>query len=254
MLAGMHCRTVLMGLLLLAPGLTSARGGDGPKDRPPRGTPGSVSVARRQWLSSDLHLTTGTLVSETIAPGQTLLLCREGFSMVVGNREFAAEQAVVWTVAGPPAEKGAATPYRVQVYLEGSVSDQRVGDGPRTNLTEVVLKRGRAVVIQVDIGGELFITADNKAMGDSRPHAPVPGGGRRLPEGEPGGACSAGTSGSGEARESPKGRPQRAGSPVHDSYQPDDLRRSPIRTGRVARGRAGHHLDRQNVRLLAGAQ
>ena len=193
-------------------------------------------------------------MSETIAPGQTLLLCREGFSMVVGNREFAAEQAVVWTAAGPPAEKGAATPYRVQVYLEGSVSDQRIGDGPRTSLTEVVLKRGRAVVVQVDIGGELFITADNKAMGDSRrmPLYQEAVAAFQKANLEP--PAGAGTSGSGEARESPKGGPQRAGSPVHDSYQPDDLRRSPIRTGRVARGRAGHHLDRQNVRLLAGAQ
>ena len=74
----------------------------------------------------------------------------------------------MWTVASRPAEKGATTPYRVQVYLEGSVSDQRLGDGPRTNLTEVVLKRGRAVVIKVDIDGELFITADKQETGDSR--------------------------------------------------------------------------------------
>lgn len=150
-----------MGVLLFTLGFASARG-DGPMDRPPQGTPGSVGSARRDGQNRDLHLTAGVLLSETIASGQSVLLCREGFEMVAGDRKFTADQAVVWVVAGPPAEGDGTSPHRIQVYLGGGVTGQQPGDGPNTDFVEVVLEPGRAVVIQAEIGGEIFITAGKR--------------------------------------------------------------------------------------------
>ncbi|MEN6424706.1 MAG: LPS assembly protein LptD [Phycisphaerales bacterium] len=165
----MQYRTVLMGVLLLAPALAGARG-EGPTDRLPQGSPGSGSSARQVWLDRDLHLKTGVLLSDTIAPGQSLLLCREGFEMVLGGRTLTADRAVVWVVAGlsEKKEEGTATPCEVRVYLAGKVSDQRRGEGPESDLRQVVLEQDRAVVIQASIRGEILITADNRETGASR--------------------------------------------------------------------------------------
>ncbi|MEN6577761.1 MAG: LPS assembly protein LptD [Phycisphaerales bacterium] len=165
----MQYRTVLMGVLLLAPALADARG-EGPTDRLPQGSPGSGSPARQVWLDRDLHLKTGVLLSDTIAPGQSLLLCREGFEMVLGGRTLTADRAVVWVVAGlsEKKEKGTATPCEVRVYLAGKVSDRRRGGGPESDLRQVVLEQDQAVVIQASIRGEILITADNRETGASR--------------------------------------------------------------------------------------
>jgi len=163
-LADMQCRTVLMGVLLLAPGFVGARG-EGPKDRLPQGTPGSDSSARPVWLDQDLHLKTGAFQSESIAPGQTLLLCRDGFSMVVGSRKVTADRAAVWVLADSSGEKGQTGPCEVRVYLAGKVSDERRGQGPENDLKQVILERDRAVVIEAGVRGEIFITADEKETG-----------------------------------------------------------------------------------------
>ncbi len=150
-----------MGVLLLAFGLADARS-DGSTDRPAQGAPGDATVAPRTEASGDLHVTAGFLQSETPAPGQSVLLCRDGFEMVVGGRRFAADQAVVWTVAGSPGEKDKTTPCRVQVYLAGKVTDQTLKEVRTSTLTTTVLERGKAVVVKADLGGEIFITADKK--------------------------------------------------------------------------------------------
>ncbi len=150
-----------MGVLLLASGLAGARS-DGSTDRPPQGAPGSDVPALQDAASGDLHVTTGSLLSETIAPGQSLLLCRDGFEMVVAGRRFAADQAVVWVVAGSPAAKDATAPSRVQVYLAGRVSDQTLKEVRGSTLTATVLERGKAVVVKADLVGEILVTADKK--------------------------------------------------------------------------------------------
>ncbi len=166
-LAGMWHRTVLIGVALLASIFADARG-EGPKDRLPQETPGSNSAARRIWLERDLHVKTGLLLSDTVAPGQSLLLCRDGFSMAIGDRTLAADRAVVWVTAGASQANGSATTREVRVYLGGKVSDRRRGEGPGDDLTQHVLERGRAVVVEANLQGEIFITAEKREAGTSR--------------------------------------------------------------------------------------
>jgi hypothetical protein len=156
-----------MGMLLLASGLTGARGED-PKDRLPQGTLGNGSAARQVGSSGDLHLKTGVLLSETIAPGQSLLLCRGGFSMVVGDRSWAADRAVVWAVTGLSDKKGAASSCEVRVYLGDRVADQRGGDGLQNSPAVVVLDQGQDAVIRAELSGEILITADRRETGTLR--------------------------------------------------------------------------------------
>lgn len=150
-----------MGVLLLAFGLAGARS-DGSTDRPAQGAPGDAASAPRTEVNGGLHVTTGSVRSETLAAGQSVLLCRDGFEMIVGGRRFAADRAVIWTVAGPPAKEGAASPCRVQVYLAGKVADQILKEEGGGTLTVTVLERGKAVVVKADLEGEIFITADRK--------------------------------------------------------------------------------------------
>lgn len=166
-LAGMRYRTVLIGVALLASVFADVRG-EGPKDRSPQETPGSNSGARRIWLERDLHLKTGLLLSDTVAPGQSLLLCRDGFSMVIGDRTLTADRAVVWVVAGASQENESATTREVRVYLGGEVSDQLDGDGPESDLKQHVLERNQAIVVEAGIRGEIFITADKRETAASR--------------------------------------------------------------------------------------
>lgn len=156
-----------MGVLLLVSGLTGARGED-PKDRLPQGTVGGVPSAHRAQLNLDLHLKTGVLRNERIASGQSLLLCRDGLSMVVGGRTITADRAVAWITAGSVLDQGITTPQEVRVYLGGRVCDQRLGTGPENELVEVVLDEGQAVVIRTQLAGEILITADKRETGTAR--------------------------------------------------------------------------------------
>ncbi|MGE5293796.1 MAG: hypothetical protein ACM3VT_03115 [Solirubrobacterales bacterium] len=148
-----------MGVLLLASGLAAARS-DGSTDRPPEGAPGGKVSA--QAVSVDLHVTAGSLRSETLGPGQSLLLCRDGVEMIVAGRRFAAERAMVWTAAGSPANKDATAPCRVQVYLAGKVSDQTLKEQRDSTLAVTVLERGKAIAVKADLVGEILVTADKK--------------------------------------------------------------------------------------------
>lgn len=157
----MQYKTVLMGVLLLASGLAGARR-DGSTDRPPQGASGSVASARSDRQSRDMHLTVGTLLGERLGPGQSVLLCQDGVELVVGNRRLGAERAVVWVVAGASMETGATPASRVQVYLAGRVYDQRLDDKPDPSVFVSALERDKAIVVQADVVGEIFISAETK--------------------------------------------------------------------------------------------
>jgi hypothetical protein len=168
----MQYRLAFKGVLLLASALASVCAG-GQTDRPPQEVQGSVPVLRPNWLKRDLHVTAGVLLSDAVGPGQSLLVCREGFSMVMGNRKLTADRGVVWIVAHPPAAGGAARSHQVQVYLEGRVSHTRRDDRAQGDLAMTVLDRGRALVVAGQVGGEIFVTADRKGTEDPRSSVPL---------------------------------------------------------------------------------
>jgi hypothetical protein len=155
-----------MGVLLLASGLAGARS-DGSTDRPAQGAPGKATGAPRTGVSGGLHVTAGSVRTETLAPGQCVMVCRDGFEMIVGGRRLAADQALIWTVADSPIEKEAAAPCRIQVYLAGKVADQTLREEGGSTLAVTVLEPGKRVVVKVDLEGEVFITADKREQAGS---------------------------------------------------------------------------------------
>lgn len=153
-----------MGVLLLASGVASASG-VGSTDRPPQGASGIVASARPERQNRDLHLTAGTLLSETLGPGQSVLLGQDGVVLVVGNRRLGAERAVMWVVARAGTETGSVPSTEVQVYLVGQVTDQHLDDTSHQWLTVTTVDGGdggKATVVKADWVGEVFITAERK--------------------------------------------------------------------------------------------
>lgn len=122
--------------------------------------------ARRVWMNEDLRLTSGSLLSHSVSPGGHLLVGLQGFSMTLAGRKLSGDRAVVWieTTAG----REGAIRYRVRVYLAGDLSGLRGGGGPETGLLVTELPGDRAAVVQVQIGGELYVTAGGRETKDPR--------------------------------------------------------------------------------------
>lgn len=162
MLAGKRYNSVTMSVLLVLAGLA------GPEAYGQAGQPSTwgqqdMLATGRHWLSHDLHLTTGTLLSSKVAPGQHLLLCQGGFTMAVGGRQYTSKRGLVWI-----ARDGSNQGYQIQVYLSERVSGGRGDDGSDVAVTETVLERGQAVVIKTNISGEVFVTADTSDAANPR--------------------------------------------------------------------------------------
>jgi len=160
----MQYKLAMVGTLLSVLGL-SGRNVEG---RMYEGTRAEADRARQRWLGRDVHLTAGVLVSHKIAPGQHLLLCQEGFSMAVAGREYTSDRAMVWITAGQAGGEGGVAGNDIQAYLRGDVGGSGKGDVQNPDLMEVVLERGRAVVVKGRISGEVFLTADKREIESPR--------------------------------------------------------------------------------------
>ena len=161
MLAGMQPKFVAISVLLLVSGLTGpvVRG---QTLRPYDGIRGGGGSTRDGWLNRDMHVDAGTLQNYAVAPGQQLLLCREGVSVALANREFTCDRAFVWITMDGKGSAGDADAarYHVQVYLGGNIADAQFGDRQEADLMETVVEPGEAVVLKADVTGEVFITSD----------------------------------------------------------------------------------------------
>jgi hypothetical protein len=102
---------------------------------------------------------------------------REPFSMSIGAHQFSSDSAVVWLVprsAGIPERVmtgfggAAGIDYEVTVYLQGNVSAEKAEDVQATDLNPVVVEQGRGMVVRFGLGGEVFVTADNREVTDPR--------------------------------------------------------------------------------------
>jgi len=119
--------------------------------------------ARRRWLSQDLRLTVGELFSERTGADRHLLVCRDGFEMAVGGRHLVSQNAVVRIEpADPRTEGGVDARYRVEVYLTGTLAPEPTEIGPNAPWEVLAIGEGQVVVLELTIGGELYITAQRK--------------------------------------------------------------------------------------------
>jgi hypothetical protein len=161
----MRYALLMVGTLLLVPDMTAWAGDKDAKAL----SPSSGRDARTtglQWLSQDLHLTAGELLSHEPDTGGQLLVCRGGFSMALAGRQWSSRDAVVWIRTERIAKPGGpARRYDVQVYLEAEVSHEETGNAQTLEVKEVAIGKGKAVVVRASVSGDVFITAAAKRTG-----------------------------------------------------------------------------------------
>lgn len=121
------------------------------------------------FAGQDLHLAARRVTvhkSGDLAGDEHILTFEEGFSMSIGDNQLTSDSAVVWL--GTIAADYLGTrriDYNAQVYLEGNVSIKQ-GKGARTtDLSQVVVERGEALVARFLVNGEIFVTADEHNIG-----------------------------------------------------------------------------------------
>ena len=158
----MRCILLIVSVWLLVPD-PAGRAVEGQTRRPTERTGTGVRPLPRQWLTHDLHLAAREVLSQETESGQHVLVFRQGFSMILGGRQFTSDSAVVWirlSALGPQEPSGPG--YEIQAYLRGRVSSKQTAGLQSLDMKEVVTKRGEAVVIAASIGGEVFVTADDR--------------------------------------------------------------------------------------------
>lgn len=158
----MRYRALILGMLfgLLSSAIWAAEG-DG--DAVPSSASDDTRSARRRWLSQDLRLTAGELLSQKTGGGRYLLVCRDGFEMVIAGQRFSGSSAVVQIEPFDSAADGATDGrYHVQVYVSGPLSSGQTDAVEGSDLEVIEVEQGEAAVLRLSIGGEVFVTADRR--------------------------------------------------------------------------------------------
>jgi hypothetical protein len=118
------------------------------------------------FAGQDLHLSSGrmTIHKSSVQGGEEqILIFEDDFSLSIGDNHLAGDRAVVWLRFVSTDYLGTRlVDYNAQVYLEGNVSIMQ-GKGARTtDLSQVVVERGEALVARFLVNGEVFATSDDQ--------------------------------------------------------------------------------------------
>jgi hypothetical protein len=141
-------------------------------------TAGSASFAvaggaSRQKASAftgqDLHLSGDKVISYRSDTGEHILVFQSGFSMSVGANQFLSDSSVVW-LEEVRAEffGGSYVDYKVRVYLDGNVSVKKGKAAKTVDLNQTLVEDSQSMVVQFDVSGEIFVTADEREVKDPR--------------------------------------------------------------------------------------
>ena len=153
----------ILAVSALSGGAFGAAGEDGP---------------RRYFSGQDLHLSGQEL---TIYKGPELknthvLVFGNGFSMDIGDNELSSDRAVVLirTVSDEFRKMIVHVGYEARVYLEGNVSVESGKAARTTDLSQIVIERGEALVARFPVSGQVFATADKHDIGSDSALMEVP--------------------------------------------------------------------------------
>lgn len=160
----MRYALLMAGTLVLVPGMVVLAGGRDASPVPPSSGVDTRTTAR-QSLARDLHLSAGELVSHQVDAGGQLLVSQGGFGMTLAGRQWHSDGAVVWIRTDKTAAPADAR-CDVQIYLKGHISSKSTGDAQAGEVREVVIDRGKTVILQAGIAGEVFVTADTRRSAD----------------------------------------------------------------------------------------
>lgn len=119
------------------------------------------------FVGQDLHLRGLELISHRLNSGEHTLVFGNGFSMSIGANQFSSGSAVVWLGGLPPELVEKDRPgYQAIVYLQGSISVKKGAVSKTTDLNQVALESGGAMVVWFSVNGEVLVTADKRDVAD----------------------------------------------------------------------------------------
>ncbi len=121
------------------------------------------------FVGQDLHLAGRELISYQLTTGEHTLVFQDRFSMSIGANRFSSDTAVVWleSVAIEFRDR-IRIDYKTTAYLQGNIVVQKATAAKTTDLRQTVLEEGRAIIVQFEVSGEIFVTADNRGIADPR--------------------------------------------------------------------------------------
>jgi hypothetical protein len=120
------------------------------------------------FSGQDLHVVapTMTIYKPTDAGTGHILVFEQGFSMSIGDNHLAAESAVVWLETITAEHLGTTSfDYNAQVFLQKDVSIRRGKAARTTDISQVVVEHGQALVARFLITGQVYATAEKQLTG-----------------------------------------------------------------------------------------
>ncbi len=121
------------------------------------------------FVGQDLHMTGPELISYQLSTGEHILVFSNGLSMSIGASQFSSDRAVIWLESVKTEFRGRAhIDYKVTAYLQGSVSVKEAEGAKTTDLSQMTVEEGRAMIVQFEVSGEVFVTADEREISDPR--------------------------------------------------------------------------------------
>ena len=121
------------------------------------------------FVGQDLHLVGRELISYQLSTGEHTLIFQNGFSLSIGANQFSSDSAVVWleSVAIEFGDRVRIN-YKTITYLQGNVLVKKGKGAKTTYFNQTVLEDGQAMIVQFEVSGEVFVTADERVVAD--PH------------------------------------------------------------------------------------
>jgi len=127
--------------------------------------------ADQYFTGQDLHLNARNMIickDASFGPGANVLIFEQGFSLAIGANKFSSNKAVVWidTVrSGYPGQTD--TDYNCRIYLQGAVKVKQGTLSRSTDVEQLVLDSGQALVANFLVSGQVFATAAQQSVSSS---------------------------------------------------------------------------------------
>jgi hypothetical protein len=161
---------MVLGFLTFVPG-PALPGGQSHKDQilPENQSGTDAQLSHRSWVASDLRLAGRELASYQPSETGRVMVFRGGFAMSIADNQLSSDSAVLWlqttpTKPGEDIQMG----YKILAYLQDSVSLRKAKAAETEDIPQTVVQDTGAMVVRLDVSGEVFITADKTETADPR--------------------------------------------------------------------------------------
>jgi len=161
---------LVLGCLVLVPGSRLlAQTGQGRSGSVAKDTTTYSMEDQSIWIGQDLHLAGKELASFKLRTDEHVLMFEQGFSASVGANQFTCDKAVVWLKPVTSQIRDLVrTEYKGQMYLQDNISTKKTKSASVTDLSQMVHKKGESTLLRFTVGGDVFVTAEEKKTADPR--------------------------------------------------------------------------------------